>query len=636
MSVLTVVTREAGAVPLARLGYRIARALEERLVVLCLEAGEAETEAASIVPGDEVPEGASATVAEICGELARGPHAQELRGGDDESAGEASGESERVLPDPEIEVRWLATPHRLRMVLAQAKDAGATYLIAAQHKPRTKEVPLARELFTAAPCHTVLTRLGESESATDLEVSGQRILVPTAGGPHAVEALRLAERLASADGGLVVPLYVGSDAGELAGEVGARILRRAMVEAGIGDSRFVAPRVELADDRTEAIGEVAAEGFDLMLIGDSSAGSLRRRLFGTVPEHLLEDGGLRVAVVRREWKLFHRLRQRLGRWLDLTIPQMARAERIALYEKLQSGSEWNFDFMTLILLSTAIAALGLLQDSAAVVIGAMLVAPLMTPILGAGLALVQGNYPLLRTAGRAIVFGYLMALGIGFALGLVFPIPELTPQVLARGGPTLIDMGVGFLSGLAAAFCLGRPGLLAALPGVAIAAALVPPIATTGVCLALGEGAKAGGAALLFATNVVAIILGAAVSLYASGVRGRSGAAGHQRWVRYSFIALLLGTVALGFPLGLRLSSQLYAGESLKIRLAERLEEQDGTRIVALSRRHDGGQRVLEIELASPQPPSGELVQALAAIAREELGADLVVRVDTRLSAEVR
>ncbi len=559
MSVLTVITRAAGAVALARLGYRVARAREEKLVVLCLDGSSSaaprdEDEAAGpavIVPGDPLPEGAGATVALVCGELERGPYADELRAADDDVAAAAA--LERVLPDPEVEVRWRLSSRRLEAVLAQARAVGATYLIAAKHKPRSKQVPLARKLFTAAPCNTLLTRLGEGGGAgkppSPSGSRGARILVPTAGGPHAAVALRLGERLASAEGGRVVPLYVASAAGELAGEVGERILQQAMVDAGVEGSRFVEPRVELAGDRSGVIARVAAEGFDLVLLGDSNVGSLRRRLFGTVPEHLLAgDRGLQVAVVRREWKLFHRLRQRLGRWLDLTIPQMARAERIALYAKLQSGSEWNFDFMTLISLSTAIAALGLLQDSAAVVIGAMLVAPLMTPIIGAGLALVQGNYPLLKIAGRAIALGYLIALLIGLAAGMIFPIPELTPQLEARGGPTLLDLGVAFLSGLAAAFCLGRPGLLAALPGVAIAAALVPPIATTGVSLALGEPATARGSALLFVTNVVAIILGAAVSLYASGVRGKRGAGSHQRWVSYTFLVLLLGTVALAPP----------------------------------------------------------------------------------------
>ncbi len=657
MSVLTVITRKAGAVALARLGYRVARALEENLVVLCLEGSPSDTlqghgketgEPAVLVPGEEIPEGTGATVVEICRELERGPHADELRAGD-EGADQAPAEAERVLPDPEVEVRWLATPDRLEAVLDLAAAVGATYLIAAKHKPRSKEVPLARKLFTAASCNTVLVREGgdadQAGGATPRarDSSGEHILVPSAGGPHAAVALRLGERLAGAEGGRVVPLYVAAEAGELAGEVGERILKRAMVEAGVEDSHFVAPRVELADDRLAAIAKVAAEGFDLILLGDSNVSSLRRRLFGTVPEHLIAgDRGLRVAVVRREWKLLHRLRRRLGRWLDLTIPQMARSERIALYEKLHSGSEWNFDFMTLTSLSTAIAALGLLQDSAAVVIGAMLVAPLMTPILGAGLALVQGNLPLLRSSGRTIAFGYLMALMIGLVLGLIFQIPRLTPQLSARGGPTILDLGVAFLSGLAAAFCLSRPGLLAALPGVAIAAALVPPIATTGVCLALGELATARGSALLFATNVVAIILGAAVSLYASGVRGKRGAGSRQKWVRYAFLTLLLGTVALAFPLGSGLRSQLAGGgtpattKALQDRLERLLARHSEIRLLGITGSREDGERILEIELTAPRPVSAELISALAGVARDELGQDLVVRVGTRLSTEVR
>ncbi|MEE8525912.1 MAG: DUF389 domain-containing protein [Thermoanaerobaculia bacterium] len=345
-----------------------------------------------------------------------------------------------------------------------------------------------------------------------------------------------------------------------------------------------------------------------------------------------------MAVVRREWKLLHRVRRRLGRWLDLAIPQMNRGERLALYEKLHSGSEWNFDFLMLLALSTAIAALGLLQSSTAVVIGAMLVAPLMTPILGAGLALVQGNLPLVQSAARAIILGYLTALLIGFLLGSLFPIPELTPELLARGGPTLLDMGVGFLSGLAAAYCLGRPGLIAALPGVAIAAALVPPIATTGASLALGAPDNARGSALLFATNVVAIILGAAVSFYAGGVRGRSGASGRQHWVRWSFLTLLLGAMALSAPLGSHLRTQLGVSEStvpesLTTQLKERLGIETGMRLDGVRLERDAS--TVEVRLAAPRPPSPELVGDLARLVKEELGAEQAVRVTTQLAVVV-
>ena len=96
------------------------------------------------------------------------------------------------------------------------------------------------------------------------------------------------------------------------------------------------------------------------------------------------------------------------------------------------------------------------------------------------------------------------------------------PRNAGPGGPNLLDMGVAFLSGIAAAYCLARPGLSSALAGVAIAAALVPPIATTGIAIAFGELSVAAGAALLFATNVVAIILGSALNFWVAGIRGKS------------------------------------------------------------------------------------------------------------------
>ena len=635
MSVLVAVTRRTGAVRLARLGFRLARAREERLVVLCLEGGRDDGEPAVFAPGEEIPEGSHPAVAEICAALERPGAPPELRA---EPGGNDAGG--RVLPDPEVEVRQRRTRRPLGAVLAQTAEVQATLLVAERPKVRRRagEVPLAHRLFTAAQCHTLLVRPGEAGG----ERLG-RILVPTAGGPHAEVALELGERLASADGGEVVPLHVEPDTGELAREVGERILEKAVAAAGLAASRFVRPRVELGEDHYRTIAEVAAEGFDLLLIGASTVGTLRRSLFGTVPDRLLAgEEGLTVAVVRREWKLLHRIRKRLGRWFDLAVPQMSREDRIALFEKLQSGSEWNFDFMMLIALSTAIASLGLLQSSAAVVIGAMLVAPLMTPILGAGLALVQGNLPLMKTAARALVYGYLLALLIGLVLGLLFPIPALTPELLARGGPTLLDMGVAFLSGIAAAYCLGRPGLLAALPGVAIAAALVPPVATTGVCFALGEGAIAWRAALLFTTNVVTIIVGAAATFWAGGVRGKGAAAEGRRWASHAFLALVLGAAVLAVPLGSFLISQLSAGPSasvvvpgLEARLAERLEGDPGVELLAVVELREGEGRVVEVRLSAPRPPSPELAAELARIVRGELGEERTVRLTTRLAVEV-
>ena len=148
----------------------------------------------------------------------------------------------------------------------------------------------------------------------------------------------------------------------------------------------------------------------------------------------------------------------------------------------------HFDFFALMFLATTIAGLGLIQNSTAVVVGAMLVAPLMTPIVGVGLGLVQGNIVLVRYAAQSIAWGAGLALVVGLSLGLLLPLPELTTELAARGGPSLLDLGVAVLSGCAGAYAMSRPNLSAALPGVAIAAALVPPLASLGIVLANGIG----------------------------------------------------------------------------------------------------------------------------------------------------
>lgn len=632
MSVLTVVTKQSEAVALARFGYHLARAVEEKLVVLWIEQGVEDSAPLTLRPGDEVPATAPPAVTAICRDLARGEHHPEL----DEAHAETP-EDEPLLVEPEVAVVSLTARYRLRAVLERVETDGVVYLLVSPPRERSRlgGAPLARKLFTAAPCHTLLVRLDGAEAR-----SCRRILIPTAGGPHADVALRLGAKLAAARGGEATALYVEPEAGDLAEEVGDRLLGRALDAAKVASSRFLKARTVLADGRTEGIARVAAEGYDLLLLGASNVGALRGQLFGTVPDRLLQgETGLIVAVVRRRRKLAERALAHLGRWLDLTVPQMSRDQRIALYEKLQSGSEWSFDFMALMCLSTAIATLGLLQSSGAVVIGAMLVAPLMTPILGAGLALLQGNPPLLRAAARALAFGYLMALAIGYLLGLSVPIPELTPELLARGGPTLLDMGVAFCAGFAAAYCLGRPGLLAALPGVAIAAALVPPIATTGVSLARGATGNARGAALLFGTNVVAIVLGAAASLYAGGIRGRRGATASQRWVRFTFVALLLGAALLALPLGSGLLSQITGrprlGEDVRAAIEARVERHEGVRLLELKGRREEGGQVVEIVVRAGAPVSEALAGELAAAVHEALGEGWTVRVRTEVAVEV-
>jgi len=396
-------------------------------------------------------------------------------------------------------------------------------LVGKEQSARHGEVDeLSRQIFQNSPWRTMLIRPGV------LPEDKPRILIPAGGGPHASIALQLAGQLVARREAVVSPLYVETNRYDdgLGTDVGHKILRKLSSRAGLEvDDVNVKPLVVESRDVQAAIGKTAREDFDMVIIGQSGKLSARYWLFGTLAMETPNPPSL--AVVRKGVPLQTRLRERASALFVKHVPQLSRDERVDLFARLETSSRWNFDFIALLMLSTAIAGLGLALNSTAVVIGAMLVAPLMTPIIGASLALVQGNIPLLGTAFKAIILGFLTAMLIGVVIGLFdfngmkAPLnSELTGRAI---GPGIMDLLVGLFSGLAAAYCTGRTGLSGALPGVAIAAALVPPIATTGICLARGLWPEAGGAAALFGINVLTIIIGAALALLLTGVKIRKG-----------------------------------------------------------------------------------------------------------------
>lgn len=199
-------------------------------------------------------------------------------------------------------------------------------------------------------------------------------------------------------------------------------------------------------------------------------------------------------------------------------------ERDQILENLfptgNDAAAFTWRFVTLIILSTLIASFGLLADSAAVVIGAMLVAPLMTPILGVAIAIVLGDPRKIVTSLALVATGMLLAISSAYATSWIasgaVSGDELTSELLARTEPSLLDLGVAVAAGLAAGYVMFHPRASSSLPGAAIAVALVPPLATVGISLHLGAGEEAQGAILLFVTNLFAIILAAIAMTLAS------------------------------------------------------------------------------------------------------------------------
>ncbi len=290
------------------------------------------------------------------------------------------------------------------------------------------ESSLAQKLYDRATCAVMVV-------AGEFSKPPKTLLTPTRGESHGIQAMRIAGEMASICGGTLTGLYVASSAHADADAIGEEILRKTAEAAGLADRENVELEVALGNDVKAAIRQ-RAQKYDAVIIGASERDPLSRTLLGTLPDVLLSGRqGRMMAVVRAEEPWLHRVEAFLDRTLVRWVPQMDRGMRKDVYTELKTGSRWGFDFMMLIGLSTLIAGLGLIQNSAAVVIGAMLVAPLMTPILGMGLALLQSNRILLREAGHAVLFGFIFAFGIGALLGFVSPIKALSSELAARGGP---------------------------------------------------------------------------------------------------------------------------------------------------------------------------------------------------------
>jgi uncharacterized hydrophobic protein (TIGR00271 family) len=346
------------------------------------------------------------------------------------------------------------------------------------------------------------------EASTQPKTSKIRILLDTTGGRHAVGAAELAMSLARFYRAAitlitVIPKEASADEEADAQQQQAKTMEKAgFSEAEIEE--FVEARVIRADDVEPAIVS-ASKNHTMVFLGASQDSVINQLLLGTRVERLSEQIEAPTVVVKRYSGLSQYWLRRLWRFVDRTIPDVSGEERIETYKRVRRGARATHDFFILILLSVMIATMGLLLDSAAVIIGAMLVAPLMTPILGLGLGVVMGDTNLLRVAARSTVQGTLLAVAVSTVMAWMAPLVIITTEISSRTQPNLFDLTVGLAAGAAGAYGISRRNVAAALPGVAIAAALVPPLAVIGISLANGNWGNAAGATLLYGTNLAAI-----------------------------------------------------------------------------------------------------------------------------------
>lgn len=199
----------------------------------------------------------------------------------------------------------------------------------------------------------------------------------------------------------------------------------------------------------------------------------------------------------------------------------ATAAREALYEGVEKNARLDGNFIVLVILSTVVAAIGLLENNIAVVIGAMVIAPLLGPNLALSLGTALGDTGLMKKAAKTMLVGILLSVAFSAGLGIIWPHDLTSQELISRTNAGMDSVALALASGAAAALSL-TTGLSSVLVGVMVAVALLPPATTLGLMLGDGNFGLAIGAGLLLAVNVVCVNLASKIAFFAKGIHPRT------------------------------------------------------------------------------------------------------------------
>jgi len=400
--------------------------------------------------------------------------------------------------------------------------------------------PVLDPIITDAPCDVLIVKGYNWQEI-------KSILVPTAGGPNAPIGAHIASTLAQNNGAEVTGLYI---------QVGRASNSRMIENQQILDKTFQnlpfqkEPQKKIITASSPLAGILAeAENHDLVIIGASEQGGFDQFAFGSIPQRIASQSPNSSIMVKgynsapEFW-----FRKALGVIFNL-FPTLTTEEQLEVREDLTTDAQPGRDYFILIVLSSIIVTLGLLLNSPAVVIGAMLVAPLMSPILGFSLGIVLGEVRLVRTSLESVFKGVMATVIVSILVGLLSPLKEMTAEILARTQPTLLDLFIALASGMAGSYALSRKEVSAALPGVAIAAALAPPLSVVGLGLANGNMLAASGALLLFITNLITISLAGVIIFTLLGIHPLNLQPEIQKRIRRGITGMVFLVVVITIPL---------------------------------------------------------------------------------------
>jgi uncharacterized hydrophobic protein (TIGR00271 family) len=274
-------------------------------------------------------------------------------------------------------------------------------------------------------------------------------------------------------------------------------------------------------------------------------------------------------------------------------------------ESIEENASLSLPFIIMNVLATIIASYGLLADSTAVVIGAMVIATLLGPIMGIALGLLESSSRLLRRALLAEVIGMVCVLLVSLFIGRLYQDIPAGNELLSRTSPSTFDLIIALAGGAAGAYAMVSPRLSVGLVGVAVATALVPPLSTSGIFLARGALPQAGGAFLLFITNLVAIQFSASMIFLFTGYARFTNQP--MRWQAIllrngvSVALLLLLTIVLGVNLKNVVDRTLYE-TTIRTELTQVLQIYPQASLTDVSFAYDGGSTQVTAVVRTPVP----------------------------------
>jgi uncharacterized hydrophobic protein (TIGR00271 family) len=497
-----------------------------------------------------------------------------------------------------------------RGILDVTREVGADLLLLGVEEPQNYPFDIGiitHNLVETAPCEIMIYMRHD-------EASFSRIVVPMDGSEHARVASKVALRLSQAFAFPMMALIAQRE-GHSKAEGQARI-ERTLVD--LPGAEAMKREVVYADDPVEGLLE-NSNASDLILIGFTRREVLQRWLFSRFSERLLRRTPSSV-ILTSAWgsdSLSYEVRRRLSR----LIPTLTEGEQDELEWQAEELSQPSLDYWVLMGTGAVIASAGLLLNSPALIIGAMLVAPLKRPITTFSIGLTTGRVVLIRRALVTILFGVILSLLIGLISGRLQVVAAPTDQMQAWSQPTLTDAVIALAAGVVGAYASARKNISDSLAGVAIATSLEPAVANIGLGAATGNLTLSLGAALLFVTNIVCIILAGWAVYFWMGMRPRAIEKSRRRqYTSWALVMLMLLPVLVVL---LRLTNR----ESASSVVNERLEEAFAPAEVVEMRVEDGDTLDILATVRSSEPITARTVEIIQNTLSSELQQPVKLRV---------